>query len=257
MILGLVIIVLIIFLIGSCNRMANLDNDLDITEQNRKALVDSVRVTENKVGDLEYSINILITEKKGLTGLNQDLANELKKEKGKVFELNKIIAQFVPDTVYAPVEVIVYKPVGNSAFGVYGFKMKYDTTYDINNYRSLECLTKVQIDTNFCILPLSGQINRDVIGFDLITGLRELDGNIEIFARSNYPDLTITNMTGSIINPKTHPVLKKYTKPKHFGIGPFIGVSLSYENNSDKPLLKRFSPACQIGVGLQYSLFRF
>lgn len=245
---GLVVLLVILF-IGSCNKIQNLKNDNTILEQNQKALADSLRTSKNKIGDLEKSINILVADKKNLKELNADLASELEKEKGKVSQLNKIIAGFKHDTVYIPTEIIIYKPIDDNGTGIYGFQSKYDTTYDVNNYRKFEVLTKFELDTTFKITPLQTMV-KDEIGFDLVTGLREKDGNIEIFARSNYPDLVITDMQGAIIDPKKHPVVKKFTKPKKFGIGPYIGVGINGNQNS-------MGLGVHIGFGVTYSLIQF
>lgn len=238
-----------IFFIGSCNRIGKLKKDLSISEQNQKALADSVRFTKNKVGDLESSINVLIADKKDLADLSQELADELKKEKGKVSELNKYIANIKPQIIYVPTEVIVYKPIGEDGSGIYGFESKYDTTYNKNNYKKFEILTKFSLDTNFNITPIQTRV-KDEIGFDLVTGLRELDGNIEIFARSNYPNLIITDMKGAIIDPKNHPVIKKFTKPKRFGIGFYMGVGIYMKDN-----MIGFGP--NIGAGVTYTPIQF
>lgn len=246
-IIGIAILIVVLF-IGSCNRISTLKNDLAISEQNQKALADSLRFSKNKVGDLEASINILVAEKNNLKDLNKELADELKKEKGKVYELNQIIANYKPVIVEVPVDVIVYKPVNGDK--QYGLLVKYDTIFDKYNYSKLEVETKFLIDSNFNVKPLTSTIKNNEIGFNLITGLRELDGNIEIFARSNHPYIGIIDMEGAIIDPKNHPVLKKFTKPKKFGISFFIGPAIGGNTN-------HVIGGVFVGAGLTYDLIQF
>ena len=241
---GLVVLIIFLF-VGSCNRISNLKNNLTISEQNIKSLSDSVRVSKNKVGDLESSINILVTTKKELLNLSVNLGEELKKEKGKVSQLNEYIASFKPETLLIPNEVVVYEVVDGDK--LFGLAFKYDTIFDKNNYLKLEVESKFKIDTNFNVIPLNSIVKNNEVGFSLITGLRELDGNIEIFARSNHPYLKISSMEGAIIDPKNHPILKKFTTPKKFHVGPYIGVGLG----GDLRL------GIQLGIGITYSMVRF
>lgn len=239
----ILIILIIILFIGVCNRISSLKTDLLISKQNEKALSDSIRYSKNKIGNLEASINVLITEKGKLNKLNTELAAELKKEKGKVYELNQFIIELQNkphDTIYIPNEIIIYPN------GVYGLKWKYDTTFNSKNSRFIEGESKFKI-INSTVEPLHTKISQDKIRFNLITGLREKDGNIEIFARSDYPNLTITDMEGAIIDPKNNPVIKKFTKPKRIGVGPYFGFGVSAD----------MKIGLQVGIGFSYSLIRF
>jgi len=64
-----------------------------MAEQNIKSLNDSLRLSKNRVGDLEGSKQVLITNKKDLESLNASLNSELEKEKGHVFNLTKIMGK--------------------------------------------------------------------------------------------------------------------------------------------------------------------
>lgn len=239
----IVVLILLVFGFGyGVTRMSGLKNQLAISEQNNKALSDSVRVEKNKVGDLEYSKNILVAEKNELADLNADLAEELDKEKGKVRELTKIVGSISnTDTVYIENTLIVY------ADGSHGLQWEHDTIYDDENSRHLAGISKFFVDSLGVITPLETEITKDIINFNIVTGLREKDGNIEVFARSDYPNFEVEELSSAIIDPKKHPVLKKFTRPKRIGIGPYIGVGIS----------SGFKAEIQLGIGVQYSLFRF
>jgi predicted RND superfamily exporter protein len=251
----LIIVILLLVIIGyiGWTRIQNLDTRLSMSEQNTKALTDSVRVGKTKNGQLESSINVLITEKGDLDKLSKNLADELKKEKGKVSELMSILAHIkLRDTIYIENKLIQYSN------GVYGLKWDYDTTFNAKNSRSIAGESRFKQDTiktivngvekvEYKITPLNTSLFKDDIKFNLITGLREKDGNIEIFARSDYPNLTISDLEGAIIDPKNHPVMKKFTKNKKWGVGPYIGVGVGSD--------LKFN--LQVGLGITFSIFKF
>ena len=80
-VLIIAVIVLLLLTVFNCNKSRNLRVDNNILEQNKKALSDSIRVTKNKLGEIEYSKNILVSDKKDLKDLNADLANEYLKRR--------------------------------------------------------------------------------------------------------------------------------------------------------------------------------
>lgn len=251
---NILLIILLLLLFGAWfgyNKYSNMKVDLAISEQNAAALSDSVRVEKAKNDDLVYSKNILVTDKKNLEDLNADLAEELANHKGKIRELQKIIAQIESDTVYIPTEVVIY--LNDDSTKTYGLSWEHDTTYSENNFRQLAGVSKFDLDSNGVITPLETVITKDLINFTLTTGLREKDGNIEIFASSPYPNLVITEMDGAIIDPKKHPVIKKFTKKKRFGIGPYVGFGLGV--NTFPTVNAGFG--FQIGIGVHYDIFRF
>ncbi len=242
-----VIIILALSLFHTCSKNSDLKAQLNISEQNAKALADSVRVSKNKVGDLEYSKNILVAEKNNLGELNKDLKKELDKEKGKVHELTKIVATIKHDTVKGINTVVEVYPDSTQ-----GLKWKYEKIYNKENSRFIDGVSKFKIDSLGNVIPLYTELTRDEINFNIVQGLREKDGNVEMFVRSDYPDFAAKDMNSVIIDPKNHPVLKKFTKHKRFGIGPYAGYGLYMDNFSGKAGL-----GVQVGIGVHYDIFKF
>lgn len=249
-VLIVIVIVLLLLTVYNCNKSRKLQVNNNILEQNTKALNDSVRISKNKVGDIEYSKNILISEKNDLKNLNSDLATELSKEKGKVSELTKYVVSIKnkpKDTVKVPNYITVYPD------GVKGLKWDYEKIYDSVNYRKISGISKFKIDsTSLNIIPLNTEIINDEISFDVIQGLREKDGNVEMFVRSNFPGFELKDLNSVIINPETHPVLKKFTKKKRFGVGVYTGYGIYIDNFKGG-----VGFGAQIGVGVNYNLFNF
>lgn len=246
----LLILFLIFSLVRTCNGNSDLKTKLNISEQNIKALNDSVRVSKNKVGDLEFSKNILVSEKSDLKNLNGDLKKELDKEKGKVFELTTMIISIKKkpnDTIRVPTNILIY-PDGSN-----GLSWTYDKEYDKLNSRHIAGVSKFKIDTTtFKITPLETLLTKDEINFNIVQGLREKDGNIEMFVRSDYPDFSVKDLNTVIIDPKTNPILKKFTTQKRFGFGPYIGYGV-YINNFNGTI----GLGANIGLGIHYDLFKF
>jgi len=245
----LILIILLLFVSFGVllNRHINIKNKLTISEQNNKALTDSIRVTSNKVGDLVFSKNIFVSKTEELKKLNSDLFLELKKERGKVREIVKLVSEIKSDTIYLPNTIVEY--VGGNK----GLVWNYDTIFSLGNERHISGVCKFNIDTNGLVKPLFTEIHRDEIKFNLITGIKENGDNVEIFVRSNYPNFNVTDLSGSIIDPKNHPVIKKFVKPKKWHIGPFVGVGLGVNAWPSSNVGLGF----QVGFGLSYSLFSF
>jgi len=237
-----IIIILVLLLSGTGYVLHNKNINLNILEQNIKAKNDSLRTTVNKIGNLEKAKQVLITKNKDLGEYNSELKDELDKEKGKVYNLTQIIATINGSVVEIPVEIpselIVYP---DSTLGI---NWKNDTIYDKYNFRKLSGVSKFKYDSTG-VTNLGTTLLSDKIGFNLITGLRELNGNLEIFVRSDYPGFNVTKLDGAIINPKKNPVFKKFVKKKRWHFGPMIGVGISSG--------LEFTPI--IGIGGMYSIF--
>lgn len=243
-ILLLLILLLGLFSFMMVNRSRNLNNKLQISKQNNKALSDTVRVEKNKYGDLVASKNILVSKSKKINELNSKLGKELKKTKGKVRQLNTLVGKLgkpIHDTLTIVNEVIKHS---NSK---YGLSWKYDTAYDESNRRHIAGISEFKVIDDDSIIPLTTTITEDVVEFNLTTGLREKNGNVEIFATSKYPGFEVLELDGAIIDPKKHPVLKKFTKKKKWSVGPYIGIGFGSDLNS----------SMQVGVGVSYSLIKF
>ena len=244
----LILVIISLILIGTVIYLINAKNDiksqLAISDQNNKALTDTLRLSKNKNGDTEASKDVVIGSSKDLEKLNKELADELKKENGKVYELNQIIANIkqVPgDTIKIKDTEIKYSN------GIYTLNWNYDTIYNDKNNHHIKGLNKLTFKDT-CVEKLETFILSDNFNFNLVTGLREnKDGQLEIFVRSDYPNLNVSSLEGAIIDPDKNPIMKKYANTYKFHIGPYIG--LGFDN--------KLSPGFQIGLGVQYNLIGF
>lgn len=244
------------------NKNAQQKIDLNIADQNQKALIDSVRVSKNKAGQIEYSKNILVAEKEDLEKLNKDLYGEYMKEHGKVSELTSTIITIKgkpSDTIKLPSQLIKYEN------GDKGLAWEYDTIFDAKNYRKIKGVSNFKIDFSqmtYTLTPLTTNITTFDIGFNVVQGLRETKaGDVEMFVRSDHPGFEVKDLSAVIINPKTHPVLEKFantsanaanSKSKRFGIGVNAGYGIYIDNTN-----KTAGVGIIAGVGVSYSLIKF
>jgi len=91
------------------------------------------------------------------------------------------------------------------------------------------------------------------MGFSFVTGLREKDGSLEIFVTPKYPDMKITNIEGAIVDPHKSDVLKNMFPEKKWSVGPYLGVGLGAKVLGEPA----FGPVINIGIGVQYSWWKF
>lgn len=244
------ILILFIFFFKQCNIISNFNKYKKLYEDNINALNDSVRIEKNKVNEISYAKKLLLTDKKNLESLNNELGLEIKKYKGKIISLEKIIANIKSDTIYIPTTISVYPD------GVYSLDWKFDSVYSAGNYRKFSGNSFFSIDTTTNIInPGKTRINQDEIGFSFITGIRENNKALEIFITPKYPNMVITNIEGAIIDPAKSNVLKNMFPNKKWTVGPYIGIGVGTGIGlSGKPIA---GPVFSIGICLNYVWIKF
>ena len=249
-IVSTILIVVVLFLIVSwgINKYLGLKADFRIAQQNQSALKDSLRVTENKVGELEFSKQILVAKNASdLKELNGELASLAKNFTGKIHELSNLVATIKGDTIIVDNTSLVTLPDNTS-----GFKWDYSETFDSENSRSLGGITKFKYDstTNF-IQPLETIITTDNIKFNVTQGLRTTkDGKVEMFASSRYPNFGASELNSVIIDPATHPALKKFTAKKRFHLSVYGGYGATADLKNNEVIL-----GPQVGGGVSYTIW--
>ena len=245
------IIILLILFFGAkfaFDKYSALKTEVIIAQQNSNALADSLRISTNKVGDLEFSKQILIADNNNdLAELNQELDDANKKYDGKVHELSILKGQIKTDTVFVDNIVLVEYPDGTK-----GVKWSVVDVYDEDNSRYLEGVTKFSYNlTTNTFEALPSLITRDEINFELTQGLRTTsDGKVEMFASSTYPNFSVSELNSVIIHPKTHPSLKKFTKKKKFHLGVYGGYGVTGSITTGQVMV-----GPQIGVGVTYTIW--
>lgn len=245
--LPLILVIVILLLSGALwflyTKNQTLKTALESETQNMAALTDSLRVTVNKNGDLEYSKNVLMTDKEKLKKLNSQLHGAIEELGGKINQLTFTIIKLEMqlDTVYHN-DLVVHPD------STYGIKWEFNRDHGNNNVRILHGITNFKVNQNpFQITPLNTQITRDYLTLSIYQGLRTRNGIIEGFSTSKFPGLSIEKQETAIITEKTSffQSLKKNTK-----LGTYLGYGLTY-NWSDN----RIYNGAQAGVGLNFTFW--
>jgi hypothetical protein len=238
-ILAIGFVVIFLILLQQCNMNAKLKTDLQLADQNRLSLTDSVRTIKNRQGE-EISLKaVMVANGKELRELNADLAKELKKISGDVTYLQRIVGRIKSDTVEVENRITEYPN------GIKRLTWEYDTSYNENDGRSLSGHSEFLIDSmSGRIIDKGTTITQDEIRLKLITGLTELEDSYQIFVRTDYPGLQFDQIDGSIIDKKK---FAGSLNESSWVVGPFVGVGL---RTNEKTILPIFTG----GVGVTYNL---
>lgn len=241
----IVTIIVILLLLKQCEEIKALKAQRDVSELNQIALKDTIRTERTDFGNERFLKNSLLTSNDDLRSLNSDLADEVKKLKGKVLVVTKLVTVIKTDTHY------VNNKLNSYASNKYGLSWKYDTTFSVNNYRKLSGESFFRIDTtNNSVVPLNTRLDKDEIGISMVTGIREKNNNLEIFIEPRYPNMKVTDIQGAIIDPQRSDVLKRMFPVKKWSVGPYLGVGVSV----GKTIL---IPSVSFGVSIQRALIKF
>lgn len=234
-----VILTLLLFNINQCrnNKIAN--KKLEVSEQNIKALNDTIRITKAKDGTLEANKLAFLADKvSSLENLSTELAKEVKKTKGNVNYIVNAGTKIVHDTTYLTSAATV-----DSNSVVVDFK--FDSTFSKGNSRSLAGYTKYGIKDKSSFAMLT----KDSLNMSFVTGIKNLDkGEPEIFIRSNYPGFAATSIEGAVLDKK----LFKGKTPSKFGFGLQLGYSPLNYNFSTRKL--GITNQITFGIGLNYKI---
>jgi hypothetical protein len=234
-------VVFFLLFLQQCNQTSKLKSDLKIAAQNQLALDDSIRIIRNKWGEEITIKNVLIGNQRELKELNLSLVEELKRLKGDVIFLQRMVSKIKSDTVWVTNTVTEYPD------GMKRLSWDYDTTYNENNGRSLGGYSQFQIDlANGRIIDRGTVITKDEIRLKLTTGLTELDDSYQIFVKSDYPGLTINQLDGAIVDKKK---FNSESNESSWVVGPQFGVGLGYSPNT-----RTIGPNVSVGIGITYNL---
>ena len=164
---------------------------------------DSIQVLKNKAGELYSRVNYYQVSEKELKQVNLNLYNEVNKLKDKPLNIETVTTKAIIKDLPLKAGLI-------------------DSTFSAGNAISLlikdDTLKHLEISTK------------------LYLSQTEKNGKMFLNARSDFPNLTFTDIEGYNLNPL--PVRKK-----RFGIGLIIGIDY------------RLKPT--VGVGVSYSFFNF
>jgi len=244
-----VLLVIALILIGfgisfSYNKYQALKLEVIVGKQNQSALLDSLRVSENNVGELVSSKLVLVANNEAdMEELNHKIATEAKKFKGEIHELTILLGEISSDTIVIDNTTVVELPDGSK-----GMSWKYSQIYDEHNSRRLEGVTSFKYISRDSVQPLYTKITVDEINFKITQGVRTNDdGKVEVFASSTYPGFKTEELSSMIIDPANNPALKQFSKKKRWNFGIYTGYGATFNISASK-----VSTGPQLGFGIMY-----
>ena len=213
----LTILCIILLLFSKCTADKN-----ERLQNNIEVLIDSVRVTELKNGDLLYSKQILEVDNKELAeavGLEKNKRKEVEKELGeKIKLLAKVDGKIRVDTLILK-DTVVETDFGNRIN--FSFKDQY-----------------LSLDGTTCLSNGIAQTRINSLSMDVPVFI----GKKQFFIRSENPYVSFPNIR----------VAEEITRPKRWGLGIQVGIGCGY-NLVDKG----FFAGPYIGFGLSYNFLTF
>jgi hypothetical protein len=259
-ILVIILVILLLLLSGLSyyfyDSLSTLETELLIIEQNNVALTDTIQKTKNKVGDIESSKTVLVSQNKNLSNLNKGLDSELKKERGKVSQLTTTVVSLQSELGKLKSGVsggIDVDSIPETKDSEYRIDWELDKVYNEDNKRFLSGYTTFNLNLDdYTLYNVNSVLLKDDITFKLVQGLRERNGLVEVFARSEYGGFEVDDLNSVIIDPETHPVFSKFTKKSKnkIKLGAFLGYGVAYNFKRSEAL-----DGLLLGVGLNYSFF--
>lgn len=214
----LTILCIILLLFSKCTADKN-----ERLQNNIEVLIDSVKVTELKNGDLLYSKQILEADNKELAeavGLEKSKRKEVEKELGeKIKLLAKVDGKIRVDTLILK-DTVVETDFGNQVN--FNFKDQY-----------------LSLDGTTCLSNGIAQ-TRITLSMDVPAFIGKTKNKFSI--RSENPYVSFSNIR----------VAEEITKPKRWGLGIQVGIGCGY-NLVDKG----FFAGPYIGFGLSYNFLTF
>tara|TARA_R110000796_G_scaffold44977_2_gene109241 strand:- start:475 stop:1245 length:771 start_codon:yes stop_codon:yes gene_type:complete len=246
-----ILLVGIILLLAKCNSDANsnLDAQTIISQNNIEVLNDSIKTIKFNNGTLISERGVLITSKEDLKELNKDLYEDIKDLEKTIPNMKptvvvKYITKIEHDTTYIKSNIVALND------STYRLKFNKDTTYNENNSRHLEGSITINIlkdSSKFDSLDVSKvTISKDIMNMDATLALGMKDGKLKVWLKTEYPGFQADEIDAVTLDPNIHPELRKLNNKK-FSIGPYVGFGIG-QNLSISP---------SIGIGVQYSLFKF
>ena len=216
----LTILCIILLLFSKCTADKN-----ERLQNNIEVLIDSVKVTELKNGDLLYSKQILEVENKELAeavGLEKNKRKEVEKELGeKIKLLAKVDGKIKVDTLILK-DTVVETNFGNR------INFNFNDQY-------------LSLDGTTCLSNGIAQTKINSLSMDVPAFIGKTN-NKQFFIRSENPYVSFPNIR----------VAEEITRPKKWGLGIQVGIGCGY-NLVDKG----FFAGPYIGFGLSYNFLTF
>jgi hypothetical protein len=234
------------------NAKAKEIQNLKISNQNLLAENDSITVTKNKEGQVQYDKYALVAKQySDLKSINSDLEQKIKDQTGNVIGAVSSGTKLVDSGVFKPTVVkdSITKQAGVVTYIQKDVNFSLDTTYSKGNSHKL--VTKIHIQGVPDSLQITGVLARDEIAFTALTGVKiDKEGNYVIFVVPDYPGAVITQLNGAIIDKH---IFQKPDKKRIFTLGGSFGyIPILYNWSTKQTIL--FGPNLGASLGVNVNL---
>lgn len=251
---GLIAVMSLLFL-RECGMNSNLRKEAERQSQNTRALMDTVKTVVNKAGEEQSEKLTLIATADELKKYNQDLYEELKKQKAQVMQLVSTTASInsqvkgIQTTLDQDPDMPT--PPGEKWPKSYRLNWAYDSTYSPGNFQRISGFSRIKVLNDSTFVPGATDITQNSIGFKLVTGLEKDGDDYKIFVKSNHPGFKVSDIEGAVIPRKDNPLFPQSSK---WNWGITFGPAISIGGSITKPLPFIGLGAC---FGLQYNIKEF
>lgn len=239
--LFLIAVVLGVILFYQRASINNLKADRETAKQNQYALKDTIKITKDRLGNAVYEKGLLVSDKKHLAELSQQLKQEIDELNGRIVILTSIGAIIIHDTMYTTNQIYTL-PDGSKSLS-----WQFENIYSEENYRRLAGKTNFYLDTmNMTVKDKGTTITEDLIHMNIITGINKNDkGLYNIFVKTDYPGMKFDKIEGAALDQKMF--MKQEESNIVFGPAVFVGYGLN-------PVNKTLGPQVSVGFALTYNL---
>lgn len=176
------------------------DKKIQVLEKNIAAVQDTIRITKEINKKLEHEKQVYLSFKPiDLKKINPILYNEIESIKGYTKTILYQQQSIFSDTMKLVVKEDSSKTViacKNDTLFTFDktFNFSFDTTYSLNNYRKFWGKFHVTKDS------ISGSIDKFETGLSEVTGIKKVGNHYELFVKSDFPGLKITELDGVYVD---------------------------------------------------------
>jgi len=251
----IVILIVIILVLAKCSgdRINKLESENIIEKNNIEVLNDSIHNYKNSKGELIQERGVLIADKKSLKSLNKELYDKVVDLENSISNMKPMVVvkyktKIQTDTIYLNSSLV---ELNDSTYIIHFNK---DTVYNKNNSRQLEGSLTLELSkdsSTFNKIKVNNiNLSKDIINMDATLVLGMKDGKLKVWLQTDYPGFAADKIDAVTLDPNIHPELRKLNNRKRFSVGPYIGISAGFSN-------QKIIISPNIGIGIQYSLFKF
>lgn len=192
----------IAFMMKDCSSK---NHELEVANQNIRALTDSTRKVINELGKVQYEKSVFSGDIETLRKLNKELVEEAEAQKGDTRVITKVVTKIVFDTIMIDNRVA---KIDDSTFTIdFSYRKDYDQLNSISFNGKVPTIIQ-QKDDSISLKSSSTMINDMSLNMKIYTGIKDENGTYAIFARTDFPGVNF-DLDGAIIDPEKSFIHKK------------------------------------------------